>query len=82
MVVVAPETHLKENPFEIAQKQLRKVANAFDIDDRLVNVLQECKKAVSVSIPTSMDDGRVLAFQGFRVQHNIERGPSKGKIAT
>jgi glutamate dehydrogenase (NAD(P)+) len=80
VAVVAPESHLKENPFEIAQKQLRKVADAFDIDDRLVNVLQECKKAVSVSIPTSMDDGRVLAFQGFRVQHNIARGPSKGGI--
>ena len=80
MAVVAPESHLKENPFEIAQKQLRKVADAFDIDDRLVNVLQECKKAVSVSIPTSMDDGSVRAFQGFRVQHNIARGPSKGGI--
>jgi glutamate dehydrogenase (NAD(P)+) len=80
VAVVAPESHLKENPFEIAQKQLRKVADAFDIDDRLVNVLQECKKAVSVSIPTSMDDGRVLAFQGYRVQHNIARGPSKGGI--
>jgi glutamate dehydrogenase (NAD(P)+) len=80
VAVVAPESHLKENPFEIAQKQLRKVADAFDIDDRLVNVLQECKKAVSVSIPTSMDDGRVLAFQGYRVQHNVARGPSKGGI--
>jgi glutamate dehydrogenase (NAD(P)+) len=80
VAVVAPESHLKENPFEIAQKQLRKVADAFDIDDRLINVLQECKKAVSVSIPTSMDDGRVLAFQGYRVQHNIARGPSKGGI--
>jgi glutamate dehydrogenase (NAD(P)+) len=80
VAVVAPVSHLKENPFEIAQKQLRKVADAFDIDDRLVNVLQECKKAVSVSIPTSLDDGSVRAFQGFRVQHNIARGPSKGGI--
>jgi glutamate dehydrogenase (NAD(P)+) len=74
------ETHLKENPFRIAQQQLRKVADTFGIDDRLVNVLQECKKAVEVSIPTSMDDGTVRAFAGFRVTHNIARGPSKGGI--
>jgi glutamate dehydrogenase (NAD(P)+) len=72
------ETHLKENPFELAQLQLKRVAQTFDIDDRLVNVLQECKKAVEVSIPTSMDDGSVRAFKGFRVTHNIARGPSKG----
>jgi glutamate dehydrogenase (NAD(P)+) len=74
------ETHLKENPFRIAQQQLRKVADTFGIDDRLVNVLQECKKAVEVSIPTSMDDGTVRAFTGFRVTHNVARGPSKGGI--
>jgi glutamate dehydrogenase (NAD(P)+) len=74
------ETHLKENPFRIAQQQLRKVADTFGIDDRLVNVLQECKKAVEVSIPTSMDDGTVRAFTGYRVTHNVARGPSKGGI--
>src|SRR4051794_2825049 len=74
------DTHLKENPFGIARHQLRKVADTFGIDDRLVNVLQECKKAIEVSIPTSMDDGSVQAFQGFRVTHNIARGPSKGGI--
>jgi glutamate dehydrogenase (NAD(P)+) len=45
-----------------------------------VHVLRECKKAVEVSIPTSMDDGDVRAFRGYRVTHNIARGPSKGGI--
>jgi glutamate dehydrogenase (NAD(P)+) len=80
MAILERETHLKENPFRIAQQQLRKVADTFDIDERLVNVLQECKKAVEVSIPTSMDDGSVRAFTGYRVTHNIARGPSKGGI--
>ncbi|HZT15966.1 MAG TPA: Glu/Leu/Phe/Val dehydrogenase [Gaiellaceae bacterium] len=80
MATTEPETHLRENPFGLAQQQLRKVADTFDIDDRLVNVLQECKKAVEVSIPTSMDDGSVRAFTGYRVTHNIARGPSKGGI--
>ena len=74
------ESHLRENPFELAQQQLHKVADTFGIDERLVNVLQECKKAVEVSIPTSLDDGSVRAFTGYRVTHNIARGPSKGGI--
>jgi glutamate dehydrogenase (NAD(P)+) len=80
MATAAPESHLRENPFELARQQLHRVADVFGIDERLVNVLQECKKAVEVSIPTSMDDGSVRAFKGFRVQHNIARGPSKGGI--
>jgi glutamate dehydrogenase (NAD(P)+) len=78
--VEAPTSHLRENPFELAQEQLRKVAAAFQIDPNLVRVLEECKKAVSVSIPVSMDDGAIQVFQGYRVTHNIARGPSKGGI--
>src|SRR6476660_1644760 len=79
-MAAATETHLRENPFELAREQLRKVAESFGIDQRLVNVLQECKKAVEVSIPTSLDDGDVRAFTGYRVTDNIARGPSKGGI--
>jgi glutamate dehydrogenase (NAD(P)+) len=74
------ESHLRQNPYDIARAQLGRVAAAFDIDPSLVNVLQECKKAVEVSIPTKMDDGSVVAFKGYRVTHNIARGPSKGGI--
>jgi glutamate dehydrogenase (NAD(P)+) len=80
MTAVASETHLRENPFEIARAQLRRVADTFGIDDSLVNVLEACKKSVVVSVPTQMDDGSVRVFEGFRVQHNVARGPSKGGI--
>ena len=80
MATTEHQTHLRENPFRIAQQQLRKVADTFDIDDRLVNILRETKKAVEVSIPTTMDDGSVRAFAGYRVTHNVSRGPSKGGI--
>src|SRR3982751_2694327 len=80
MATAMPESHLRENPYRIAQQQLQNVADAFGIDDRLVNVLKECKKAVEVLIPTSLDDGNVVAFTGYRVTHNIARGPSKGGI--
>src|SRR5881397_3019736 len=80
MATAMPESHLRENPFRIAQQQLQSVADTFGIDDRLVNVLKERKKAVEVSIPTSLDDGSVVAFIGYRVTHNVARGPSKGGI--
>jgi glutamate dehydrogenase (NAD(P)+) len=65
---------------KMAQQQLQDVADAFAIDDDLVAVLGACKKSVEVSIPTTMDDGSVRVFTGWRVQHNVARGPSKGGI--
>jgi glutamate dehydrogenase (NAD(P)+) len=78
--VDAPTSHLRENPLEIARTQLRRVATTFDIDANLVSVLGECKKAVEVSIPVGMDDGSTSVFKGYRVTHNVARGPSKGGI--
>jgi len=78
--VDAPISHLRENPFEIAREQLRRVAATFDIDPNLVSVLGQCKKVVEVSIPVGMDDGSTEVFRGYRVTHNIARGPSKGGI--
>jgi glutamate dehydrogenase (NAD(P)+) len=80
MATTEAQSHLKQNPFEIARSQLRRVADTFGIDDRLVTVLQDCKKSVVVSVPVTMDDGSVRSFQGYRVQHNVARGPSKGGI--
>ncbi len=74
------DTHLRENPFEIAREQLHRVARVFSIDPNLVTVLGQCKKSVIVSVPVRMDDGSVRSFQGYRVTHNVSRGPSKGGI--
>jgi glutamate dehydrogenase (NAD(P)+) len=78
--VEAPPSHLKENPWEMARSQLRRIAGLIDVSDSMLNVLQDCKKCVSVSIPTRMDDGSVHVFEGFRVTHNVARGPAKGGI--
>jgi glutamate dehydrogenase (NAD(P)+) len=76
----APPSHLKEDPWEMARDQLRRVADLIEIGDNMLNVLLECKKALIVSIPTRLDDGSVRVFEGFRVVHNVARGPSKGGI--
>ena len=74
------ESHLVENPYRLAREQLRKVADIFGIDDELVAVLGECKKSVEVAIPATLDDGSVSVYTGWRVTHNVARGPSKGGI--
>jgi len=80
MEPLTQESHLTENPYTVAQSQLHRVADIFGIDERIVNVLEKCKKSVTVSIPTTMDDGSVRVFDGYRVTHNVARGPSKGGI--
>ncbi len=80
MSTAEAESHLRENPFELAKAQLRQVGEIFALDPNLIRILSGCKKAVEVSIPVSMDDGSTGVFQGFRVTHNIARGPSKGGI--
>ncbi len=73
-------SHLRENPYEIARQQLRRVGDVFGIDPNLINVLERCKKTIEVSIPVRMDDGSTRVFDGYRVTHNVARGPSKGGI--
>ncbi len=80
MSAAIPSTHLHENPFALAQAQLRRVGETFGVDPNLIHVLAECKKGVEVSIPVHMDDGSVFPFQGYRVVHNMTRGPAKGGI--
>ena len=80
MTTAEAESHLRENPFDLARAQLRRVGEIFGLDPNLIRVLSQCKKAVEVSIPVSMDDGSIEVFQGYRVTHNIARGPSKGGI--
>jgi glutamate dehydrogenase (NAD(P)+) len=79
-ITEAPASHLRENPYDLARQQLRRVGDVFGIDQNLIGVLEHCKKTVEVSIPVSMDDGSVGVFEGYRVTHNIARGPSKGGI--
>jgi glutamate dehydrogenase (NAD(P)+) len=64
----------------MARSQLRQTAAQLGMEDSMLNVLLECKKCVSVSVPTRMDDGSVRVFEGFRCTHNVARGPSKGGI--
>jgi glutamate dehydrogenase (NAD(P)+) len=47
---------------------------------RLAESLRRPKRALIVDVPIEMDDGSVRHFEGFRVQHNLSRGPGKGGV--
>jgi glutamate dehydrogenase (NAD(P)+) len=68
------------NPFEIAKQQFHRAADYLNLDDSTRQVLSNAKRQLIVSIPVKMDGGDVKVFEGYRVQHNIARGPAKGGI--
>ncbi|MBN1270289.1 MAG: Glu/Leu/Phe/Val dehydrogenase [Kiritimatiellae bacterium] len=68
------------NPWKMACQQLDTVANKINLDPGIHAKLSHCKRALIVSVPIRMDDGSVRVFEGYRVQHNLERGPAKGGI--
>ncbi len=68
------------NPWNMACEQLDAVAARINLDPNVHAKLRHCKRALIVSVPICMDDGHVEVFEGYRVQHNLERGPAKGGI--
>ena len=68
------------NTFEIAQAQFDTAADHLNLDQWLREVLKKPRRQLVVSIPTKMDDGSITVFEGYRVQHNLARGPAKGGI--
>ncbi|MFA0776374.1 MAG: hypothetical protein PVTTEEND_000088 [Candidatus Fervidibacter sp.] len=61
-------------------QQLDRVAALMHLDPRLHEFLRYCKRTLEVSIPVKMDDGSLRVFTGWRVHHNLARGPAKGGI--
>jgi glutamate dehydrogenase (NAD(P)+) len=68
------------NPYQIAIQQFNRAAEKLKLNADLAEILRNPKRQLIVSIPIRMDDGTVRVFEGFRVQHNLARGPAKGGI--
>src|ERR1700731_4945665 len=68
------------NPFRIAQIQFDMAAEFLKLDPGLRQILRTPKRVLEVSIPTKMDNGQVKVLIGYRVQHNVARGPAKGGV--
>ena len=68
------------NPLAIARQQLDNVAERLNLNQSVYKLLRHPRRTVSVSVPVVMDDGSVQVFTGYRVHHNLFRGPAKGGI--
>lgn len=68
------------NPFAMAQEQLDKCARIMNLDPAAHQMLRVPARELHVAIPVRMDDGSLKVFQGFRVQYNDAKGPTKGGI--
>ena len=68
------------NAWAVAQRQFDLAADLLGLDPGLRRVLREPRRELTVHFPVKMDDGTVQVFTGYRVQHNLGRGPAKGGI--
>ena len=75
---MAPREDL--NPFRIAQIQFDMAAEYLKLDPGLRQILRTPKRVMEVAVPVKMDNGQTKVFPGFRVQHNVSRGPAKGGL--
>jgi glutamate dehydrogenase (NAD(P)+) len=66
--------------FTMACRQLQMAAEQIELDPGVLERLSKPKRAMVVSIPVRMDDGRTEGFIGYRVQHSLTSGPSKGGL--
>jgi glutamate dehydrogenase (NAD(P)+) len=68
------------NPWAVAQQQFDLAAERLHLDEGMRRVLREPRRELTVHFPVKMDDGSVRVFTGYRIQHNLGRGPAKGGI--
>ena len=66
--------------YDTAQTQLREVSALLNLDPGTADLLAHAKRELIVNFPVRMDDGSLRTFTGYRVQHNVARGPAKGGI--
>ena len=68
------------NPYEMAVQQFEAAADKISLSEDMREILRQPKRELAVNFPVRLDNGRVKTFTGYRVQHNVNRGPAKGGI--
>jgi glutamate dehydrogenase (NAD(P)+) len=79
-VATYPSTDIQLSALENAMRQFDEAAAKLNIDQAMLDILKLPRKAVIVTLPILMDNGKFKVFTGYRVQHSIVRGPAKGGV--
>ncbi len=80
MAILSPPVPEQLSAYQIAVQQFDSVAERLRLDPGIAAILRQPKRELIVHFPVKMDDGTLRIFTGFRVQHNVVRGPAKGGI--
>jgi glutamate dehydrogenase (NAD(P)+) len=70
----------EKSAWEIAVQQFNIAADKLGLDDGMRQVLGSCKRELAVHFPVKMSGDVIKVFTGYRVHHNVSRGPAKGGI--
>jgi glutamate dehydrogenase (NAD(P)+) len=68
------------NPYQMAVQQFELAADKLNLSEDMREILRKPKRELTVNFPVRLDNGRIHTFTGYRVQHNVNRGPAKGGI--
>ncbi len=68
------------NPYQMAVQQFEIAAERLGLSEDMREILRQPKRELAVNFPVRLDSGRIKTFTGYRVQHNVNRGPAKGGI--
>ncbi len=68
------------SPLQVALRQLNIACEKLGLEPGLQRIFANPKRILTVSVPVNRDDGSIEVFQGYRVHHNVARGPAKGGI--
>ena len=68
------------NPYHMAVQQFELAADKLNLSEDMREILRQPKRELTVNFPVRLDSGRIKTFTGYRVQHNVNRGPAKGGI--
>src|SRR2546430_3563755 len=64
----------------MAVEQFEAAAEKLNLSEDMREILRQPKRELTVHFPVRLDNGRITTFTGYRVQHNVNRGPAKGGI--
>ena len=76
----AGSTGSEPSAYETALRQYDEAAELLGLDADVREILRRPKRELVINFPVEMDDGGIRMFRGYRVHHNITRGPAKGGI--
>ena len=78
--LMATKAVAEKSTYDFAMENFDIAADMLGLDSDMRNMIKYPERVLAVVLPVRMDNGKILRFQGYRVQHSRARGPAKGGI--